>query len=125
MKALWLYPLLVAIERGASKPSEIVEIIGSNSATVKKVIYFARRFGLIDHQMRITDEGRELLNEFEILWMRRGRMAVKGKDGCFLIFIRKKGVKALRVPCQKALQNNNPSGRQRREENDRTHLGPS
>ena len=119
MRPLWLYPLLFAIERGCRKTSEIVALIGSNSSTVKKLIYFARKFKLIDNEMNLTDEGKRMLSSFEVLWFRRGRMAVKGRDGCFIIFIRKKGVKALRVPCDKALEKNKPSDEGKGESSDR------
>ena len=92
-------PQIFAISKGAKKVSEIISIIGSNSKTAKKLIYFARRCGLVNERLELTDKGMEYLRAYETLWYRRGRMAIKGRDGCFIIFIRKRGVKVLRVPC--------------------------
>ncbi len=115
MRPLWLYPLLLAICKGHKRPSDIAELIGGNGLMVKKLMYFARKFGLIDEDKNLTEEGKSFLSSFEVLWLRRGRMAIRGEDGCFVIFIRKRRVKALRVPCDEALENNNPLSEGKRE----------
>ncbi len=97
----WLLPLLLAAKETNDK-GKIKEKLMLPSTTFKKLVYQARKFGLIalnEGTIELTDRGKEYISSFQVLSWEGRRLRVKGPDGCFLILIRKSWIKSLRVPC--------------------------
>jgi len=98
----WLLPILTLLKRGKRRAGELAEELKVPSTTVKKALYAAKRLGLIDKvegSYVLTSKGDRYSSQWKLLKVRGRKYLMKGPDGCFLVVARKKGFRALRVPC--------------------------
>ncbi|WP_187145949.1 winged helix-turn-helix domain-containing protein [Ignicoccus hospitalis] len=97
-----MLPLLLCFADDPSSAGELSTCLGLPSSRTKTLIYYARKAGYIkkkENTYELTEKGKELVESFEVVERKGKRLKVKGKDGCFLVFVRKRNVKVLRVPC--------------------------
>lgn len=97
----WIIPFIYLIrEKGDENLSDELNLPKS---TLRKYLYFAVKFGLLERSSgkayRLTEKGLDALSKYLIKRLSRRRFVLKGVDGCFLIIIRKRYSKAIRIPC--------------------------
>ncbi|UXD22406.1 hypothetical protein IPA_04430 [Ignicoccus pacificus DSM 13166] len=101
MNVDWLIPVLKLVNDYCSL-SEISKQLDLPTSTLRKAIFVARRLGLVekDDCLRLTESGQELLSNYDILQRCGKKFYLKKTDGCILVLVRrKKGFKAIRIPC--------------------------
>ncbi len=101
----WLIPFLYLIDKIGIE--SLAEELGLSKSSLRKYIYFASKLGLIDRREggKLTREALGLLEKYRVKRISRRRFHLKGPDGCFLVIIKKRYAKAIRIPCEDSFGN--------------------